>query len=176
MTKSQLQALINEGSIDLNPPYQRGRPAHSPSSYLPYTYPSNIEVVWPEHKQIKLLDSLWRNYYVPPVVFAVYRDDEGEEVRSCVDGKQRLTSIQKFFDGQVSLILISSVPSTAPLLPFRYYTPTGHLAGQSLQPSTNPFRYPLTVKRPRKHCTLVDNMPNKLRTSFLYTWLQRTEI
>ena len=61
-----------------------------------------LEVVWPEYKQMKLLDSLWRNYYVPPIVFAVFLDDEGEEIRCCVDGKQRLTSIQKFFDGQVS--------------------------------------------------------------------------
>ena len=28
-------------------------------------------------------------------------DEDGEEVMRCVDGKQRLTSIQKFFDGQV---------------------------------------------------------------------------
>jgi hypothetical protein len=35
-------------------------------------------------------------------VFAVQRDEDGEEVRVCVDGKQRLTSIQKFIDGQVS--------------------------------------------------------------------------
>lgn len=65
------------------------------------------DVVWPEQKQIKVLDSIWRNYYVPPVVFAVYYNDEGLEVRHCVDGKQRLTSIQKFFDGQVSIPLVS---------------------------------------------------------------------
>ncbi|KAI0373428.1 hypothetical protein BV20DRAFT_1049842 [Pilatotrama ljubarskyi] len=81
-TTKELHTLIHEGVIDLNPPYQRS-------------------VVWPEPKQIKVLDSIWRNYYVPPVVFAVYLDDEGEEVRCCVDGKQRLTSIQKFFDGQI---------------------------------------------------------------------------
>ncbi|KAL7281120.1 hypothetical protein PYCCODRAFT_1412919 [Trametes coccinea BRFM310] len=81
-TTSDLHRLIHEGVIDLNPPYQR-------------------DVVWPEQKQIKVLDSIWRNYYVPPVVFAVYVDDSGEEVRCCVDGKQRLTSIQKFFDGQI---------------------------------------------------------------------------
>lgn len=49
-----------------------------------------------------LIDSIFRNFYIPPVIFAVQKDDEGEEVRICVDGKQRLTSIQKFFDGQVS--------------------------------------------------------------------------
>ncbi|OCH89000.1 hypothetical protein OBBRIDRAFT_836129 [Obba rivulosa] len=78
----QLHTLIHEGVIDLNPPYQR-------------------DVVWTEPKQIKLLDSIYRNFYVPPVVFAVFKDEDGEEVRKCVDGKQRLTSIQKFFDGQV---------------------------------------------------------------------------
>ena len=51
---------------------------------------------------MRLLDSLWRNYYVPPIVFAILRDDEGVEVRRVVDGKQRLTAIQRFMDGQVS--------------------------------------------------------------------------
>ncbi|KAF8663365.1 hypothetical protein AX16_000941 [Volvariella volvacea WC 439] len=77
-----LHSLIHQGMIDLNPPYQR-------------------DVVWPETKQIGLIDSIFRNFYIPPVVFAVQRDEEGEEVRVCVDGKQRLTSIQKFFDGQI---------------------------------------------------------------------------
>ena len=63
-----------------------------------YRFP---DVVWPEAKQSKLLDSIYRNYYVPPIVFDVYKDEDGEEVMRCVDGKQRLTSIQKFFDGQV---------------------------------------------------------------------------
>ncbi|RPD78541.1 hypothetical protein L226DRAFT_531882 [Lentinus tigrinus ALCF2SS1-7] len=81
-TTKQLHTLIHEGVIDLNPAYQR-------------------EVVWPETKQVKLLDSIWRNYYMPPIVFSVIRDEAGEEIRCCVDGKQRLTSIQKFFDGQV---------------------------------------------------------------------------
>ncbi|EPQ57689.1 hypothetical protein GLOTRDRAFT_37727, partial [Gloeophyllum trabeum ATCC 11539] len=59
------------------------------------------DVVWPESKQIRLIDSLFRNFYIPPIVFAVQPDEDGELVRICVDGKQRLTSIQKFFDGQV---------------------------------------------------------------------------
>ncbi|PIL34001.1 hypothetical protein GSI_03709 [Ganoderma sinense ZZ0214-1] len=84
-TTRELHALIHEGVIDLNPPYQR-------------------EIVWPEAKQSKLLDSIWRNFYVPPVVFAVYTDDEGERVKCCVDGKQRLTSIQRFFDGQIPYV------------------------------------------------------------------------
>ncbi|KAF8585948.1 hypothetical protein K439DRAFT_1659991 [Ramaria rubella] len=74
-----LHALIHQGAIDLNPPYQR-------------------DVVWPEAKQIGLIDSIFRNFYIPPVIFAVQKDDDGEELRVCVDGKQRLTSISKFMD------------------------------------------------------------------------------
>jgi hypothetical protein len=60
-----------------------------------------IDVVWPIGKQMEIIDSLFHNFYVPPVIFAVMRDEEGEEVRVCVDGKQRLTSIVKFLDGHV---------------------------------------------------------------------------
>ena len=92
--------MIHEGEIDLNPAYQRG--AYFPSRITRFPLDSPREVVWPEAKQIKVLDSIWRNYYVPPIVLAVYKDEDGTEVKCCVDGKQRLTSIQKFFDGQVS--------------------------------------------------------------------------
>ncbi|KAF8514161.1 hypothetical protein JB92DRAFT_3096266 [Gautieria morchelliformis] len=76
---ADLHALIHQGLIDLNPPYQR-------------------DVVWPEVKQIGLIDSIFRNFYIPPVIFAVEKDEDGEELRVCVDGKQRLTSISKFMD------------------------------------------------------------------------------
>lgn len=62
----------------------------------------SIDIVWSETKQTQLINSVFHNFYIPPVIFAVHKDDEGEDVRVCVDGKQRLTSIQKFFDGQVS--------------------------------------------------------------------------
>jgi len=49
-----------------------------------------------------IIDSIFHNYYIPPVVFAVSRDPiDGYDTRVCVDGKQRLTSIQRFFDGQI---------------------------------------------------------------------------
>lgn len=50
---------------------------------------------------MKLLDSMYKNIYMPPVLFSVYTDRDGTEVRRCVDGKQRLSSITGFFDGQV---------------------------------------------------------------------------
>ncbi|KAJ7228584.1 hypothetical protein GGX14DRAFT_345118, partial [Mycena pura] len=77
--------LIHEGTIDLNPPYQR-------------------DVVWPAAKQALLIDSLLRDYWIPPVVFAIVMDEEDVPTRVCVDGKQRLTSIQRFLDGQLPYI------------------------------------------------------------------------
>jgi uncharacterized protein with ParB-like and HNH nuclease domain len=50
---------------------------------------------------MEIIDSLFHNFYIPPVIFAVMQDEDGEEVRVCVDGKQRLTSIVKFLDGHV---------------------------------------------------------------------------
>ncbi|KAJ6539424.1 hypothetical protein B0H19DRAFT_1315289 [Mycena capillaripes] len=91
VTIRDLHSLIHQGSIDLNPPYQR-------------------DIVWPAHKQALLIDSLFRNFWIPPVVFAVVDDEEGVPIRVCVDGKQvadsiqRLTSIQRFLDGQLPYI------------------------------------------------------------------------
>jgi hypothetical protein len=81
-TTLELHIQIHNGKIDLNPPYQR-------------------DIVWPTGKQMEIIDSLYHNFYVPPVIFAVMRDEDGEEVRVCVDGKQRLTSIVKFLDGHI---------------------------------------------------------------------------
>ncbi|KAF8195808.1 hypothetical protein K438DRAFT_1826554 [Mycena galopus ATCC 62051] len=83
LTIRELHSLIHEGNIDLNPPYQR-------------------EIVWPTQKQALLIDSLFRKFYIPPVVFAVTQDEDGVPTRVCVDGKQRLTSIQRFLDGQLA--------------------------------------------------------------------------
>ncbi|KAF5346837.1 hypothetical protein D9756_010583 [Leucocoprinus leucothites] len=56
-------------------------------------------VVWPEAKQVGLIDSIFRNFYIPPVNFAVSANDDGSEHRICIDGKQRLTSIYRFMLG-----------------------------------------------------------------------------
>ncbi|OJT05809.1 hypothetical protein TRAPUB_3342 [Trametes pubescens] len=73
---------ICSGDIDLQPPYQR-------------------DVVWPDTKQVGLIDSIFRNFYVPPVIFVVHTTDDGGERRVCVDGKQRLTSIHRFISGEI---------------------------------------------------------------------------
>ena len=58
--------------------------------------------MWGRDKQIALIESIFKNYYVPPLVFSVQEDPEYDApLRVCMDGKQRLTSIISFFDGQV---------------------------------------------------------------------------
>ncbi|KAJ7927473.1 hypothetical protein B0H13DRAFT_2312427 [Mycena leptocephala] len=77
-----LYMQINNGDIDLDSEYQR-------------------EAVWPEFKQIGLIDSIILNIWVPPVVFAVNTLDDGTKTRTLVDGKQRLTSIFRFMKGLI---------------------------------------------------------------------------
>ncbi|KAJ8501615.1 hypothetical protein ONZ45_g12096 [Pleurotus djamor] len=81
-TAQALYEQIHNNDIDLNPEYQR-------------------DVVWPESKQIGLIDSIFRNFYIPPVIFAVTATEDGAETKTCIDGKQRLTSIHRFMSGQI---------------------------------------------------------------------------
>ncbi|KAJ8095966.1 hypothetical protein PM082_015187 [Marasmius tenuissimus] len=69
--------------LDLDPEYQR-------------------DVVWTDQKQSGLIDSLLNNYYIPPVIFCVKTDSMNREIRTCIDGKQRLTSIRRFMDGELA--------------------------------------------------------------------------
>jgi hypothetical protein len=76
--------------MNLNPDYQR-------------------DVVWSESRMTHLLDSLFRNFYVPPVIFKVTTGvkpgtNERRRWRICIDGKQRLTTIKRFFDGEIPYI------------------------------------------------------------------------
>jgi len=118
------QALFDQimsGDIDLDPEYQRG------PSFLPFflsTHSLNKDIVWPEAKQVGLIDSIFRNFYIPPVIFgarslslfptishvfpAVSAHEDGSEHRICIDGKQRLTSIYRFMLGLVSFFLLTS--------------------------------------------------------------------
>jgi len=81
-TTRQLHNWILEGEIDLCPPYQR-------------------DVVWVPEKQTKLLDTIYCHSYMPPILFTIVKDEDGETVKRCVDGKQRLTSITRFMSGMI---------------------------------------------------------------------------
>ncbi|KAI0808272.1 hypothetical protein C8Q74DRAFT_1189283 [Fomes fomentarius] len=101
---------ISNQDVDLQPEYQRA-------------------VVWPEAKQIGLIDSIFRNFYVPPVIFVVHMTDDGGELRVCVDGKQRLTSIYRFIAGEVCISRFRGVVFTGEKFVFK---DTGKIKAQLL--------------------------------------------
>jgi hypothetical protein len=68
---------MHAGLINLSPSYQR-------------------DVVWTDSNQSALVESLLLQLYVPPIIFAV----KGTQW-TCVDGKQRLTSIRRFIDSEI---------------------------------------------------------------------------
>ncbi|KAJ2918858.1 hypothetical protein MD484_g1476, partial [Candolleomyces efflorescens] len=59
------------------------------------------DVVWNDVKQSNLIGSIFQNYYVPPIIFATQPLDDGSEIKVCIDGKQRLTSMRRFMDGLI---------------------------------------------------------------------------
>ncbi|AEA07219.1 putative nuclease [Lausannevirus] len=54
------------------------------------------DMVWSEAKQSMLIDSIFCEMYIPALLFS-YR----EELFFCVDGKQRLLSVQKFMANEI---------------------------------------------------------------------------
>ncbi|KAJ7916138.1 hypothetical protein B0H13DRAFT_2450658, partial [Mycena leptocephala] len=88
MTTCSTEALykqIENGRINLNPDYQR-------------------DVVWPESRQVGVIRTIFQNFPMNPVLFNVITHDDGTEMRTCIDGKQRLTSICLFRQGLVRTI------------------------------------------------------------------------
>lgn len=72
---------MNNNMIDINPEYQR-------------------EVVWTADRMSQLIDSLMENYYIPPIIFNRQTNKQtGKAIYVCVDGKQRLSSVQAFVRG-----------------------------------------------------------------------------
>ncbi|CAG8452303.1 6762_t:CDS:2 [Paraglomus occultum] len=76
-TLYKLYNWMQMGMIDLNPEFQRGT------------------------KQSHLIDSILKNFYVPPVIFSCKKLDNKRWLRVVIDGKQRLTSIRRFMDGEI---------------------------------------------------------------------------
>lgn len=75
--------LYGKGQINLNPSYQRGD-------------------VWSASMRSDLINSLWNNFNIPPVLFNQIGDlDDGTFIFNTIDGKQRLTSFIKFFAGEI---------------------------------------------------------------------------
>lgn len=65
--------------------------------------PYQRKSVWSVKKQQSLFDSLFRRYYVPRLVVREVRLSEDRTVREIIDGQQRITAIQEFFDNKYRL-------------------------------------------------------------------------
>ncbi len=106
LSTQDLHKMIHDGEIDVNPEYQRGVLTFKSVRVKPkYKLIVCADVVWPAEKQCALIESIFLNYYVPPLLFVVTKNKEGEDIRVCMDGKQRLTSVQMFYSGQVKVSL-----------------------------------------------------------------------
>ncbi|GAA5879174.1 hypothetical protein JCM1840_006217 [Sporobolomyces johnsonii] len=132
-TVRELYEMVEEGTINLNPPYQR-------------------DVVWKEDICQGLIGSIFRNMHIPEILFNVYTPDaddlvpvseqhdpgeasptqaardKGKEretmvprlIWNCADGKQRLTAVRKFMNDQYhikvdggKLVKYSTLPAAA---------------------------------------------------------------
>jgi hypothetical protein len=59
--------------------------------------------VWAVKKQQSLFDSLFRRFYVPRLVVREVRLSQDRTVREIIDGQQRITAVQDFFDNKFKL-------------------------------------------------------------------------
>lgn len=83
-----LLGFVRDGHLNLDPPYQRGH-------------------VWTMDQRVALIKSLLLGVPVAALVLNV-RDGanwrrDGGEIYACIDGKQRLTTVGMFFDGDIDV-------------------------------------------------------------------------
>lgn len=90
---SSVLERINNGDIDLQPDFQRG-------------------LVWPRAKQARLIDTVLRNWAIPPIHFIVNPDDS----LSVLDGQQRLTALRDFSRDEFKISTFAPEDETLKLL------------------------------------------------------------
>jgi len=82
--------------------------------------PYQRKSVWSVKKQQSLFDSLFRRFYVPRLVVREVRLSDDRTVKEIIDGQQRITAIQEFFDGKYKLP--ESLKDINPELPGKYFS------------------------------------------------------
>ena len=65
--------------------------------------PYQRKSVWSPKKKQALMDSLIRRYYIPRLVIREVRLSDEKTVNEIIDGQQRITTVQEFFDNQYKL-------------------------------------------------------------------------
>ena len=65
--------------------------------------PYQRKSVWGKKKKQYLIDSLFRRYYIPKLVIREVRLNENSTINEIVDGQQRITTVQDFFNNQFKI-------------------------------------------------------------------------
>ncbi len=65
--------------------------------------PYQRKSVWSKKKKQALMDSLFRGYYIPRLVIREVRLSDNQTLNEIIDGQQRITTVQEFFDNKYSL-------------------------------------------------------------------------
>jgi uncharacterized protein with ParB-like and HNH nuclease domain len=65
--------------------------------------PYQRKTVWEDRRKQAPMDSLFRRYYVPKLVFRVVRLSKDNAVDEVIDGQQRITTVQEFFASNLRL-------------------------------------------------------------------------
>jgi uncharacterized protein with ParB-like and HNH nuclease domain len=65
--------------------------------------PYQRKSVWSKKKKQSLMDSLFRRYYIPKLVIREVRLSETQTINEIIDGQQRITTVQEFFDNKYPL-------------------------------------------------------------------------
>lgn len=85
-TMTQILQMLKSEKIDLNPSYQR-------------------DVVWTAKRQGGLVNSIFQDYCIPPIIFnnqtRTIDETRSREVKVCIDGKQRLSSVSRFMNAEI---------------------------------------------------------------------------
>ena len=80
---STLFNYIRKGTININPEYQRG-------------------IVWDDTKRVNLIRTLLEGFPMPSINF-VENSDPSQAKFECMDGKNRLTAIERYMKGEISV-------------------------------------------------------------------------
>lgn len=82
--------------------------------------PYQRKSVWAVKKQQSLFDSLFRRFYVPRLVIREVRLSQDRTVREIIDGQQRITAVQEYFDNKFKLPI--SLKDIHPDLANKYFS------------------------------------------------------
>lgn len=85
LSGDEIRAMIEDGRLDLDPWFQR-------------------DEVWNNDQKIKLVDSFLSKTPIPAIYLEKYYiDDDGFEYFRVVDGKQRISALQSFIEGDFAI-------------------------------------------------------------------------